>query len=637
MTESEPSLRSNMTRLSKFGLHSATYFVAFLLAYELRRALPFAWWMEHPDAPRVFGWAILYSAIGGLTELLFRTERAPWRFASVREALSLCRSVTVTTAIFLITTFVIDRGLELPRSVPILALLISMFLLVGLRVAWRLRYDSNLLRQLTPTWLDRNDSRRTPLLVVGSMAAADRQIRAILSDPNSLYQPVEVVTPEPAEVGLRLHGVPCRLTLGAWKAESVSASYGERPYAVLFLDDPVQAFGLGADRIGELRSAGHALLRPQSLVSFGGQATPDLREIPLEDFLARDPVDLDLAPVRALVAGKRCLVTGAGGSIGSEICRQLLALGCSRLIMVDHSEFLLFEIGRELERVRPDIEQRAVLANVRDGARITELLRTERPEIVFHAAALKHVSLVENNPEEGALTNVLGTWNVLTAAIAADAGQFMLISTDKAVAPSNVMGASKRLAEALLHLVPKGNTRLSAVRFGNVLGSAGSVIPIFRDQIARGGPVTVTDPDVSRFFMTIPEAVQLVLHTTALSATRVTNEASKFLLEMGEPVKIVDLARQMITLSGFRPDQDVKIVFTGLKDGEKMAEILFDADEEVVPCVDGIMEVRSKGNDPVLTQADGSDLTTALVGGDREMITSSTLRVIRRLVGNERP
>jgi len=298
------------------------------------------------------------------------------------------------------------------------------------------------------------------------------------------------------------------------------------------------------------------------------------------------------------------LVTGAGGSIGSELCRQLLALGCAHLSMVDHSEFLLFEIDRELERTRTNVSRRAVLANVRDAGRVNEVIRCERPDIVFHAAALKHVALVENNPAEGVQTNVLGTWNVIQAAMAHDVAQFVLISTDKAVAPSSVMGATKRIAESLLDLAPDGHTRMTAVRFGNVLGSAGSVVPIFRDQIARGGPVTVTHPDVNRFFMTIPEAVQLVLHSTAISTAAAAAGPRKFLLEMGESVKIADLARQMIELSGKTPDVDIMIEFTGLKPGEKLAEVLSDDGEEVRSCVEGITELFWRRSRDVIELAD---------------------------------
>lgn len=575
----------------KFGLHIGFLFVGLILAYELRRALPLEWWLTDPDAIRVFGWAALYALIGAGVELVFQSERAALRFASLREVLGLVRNVTVTTGLFLGLIFLMDRGVELPRSVLPLTWLMSLALLVGFRMAWRLPYDPGLVRHFLPSWWYKPAGSGVPMLVVGPMDAANRQLRAILGDPDTPYRPVGVVTPYAEEVGLRVQGVPFVDHIGRWQpAHSGLIGRGATPHAIVFLDDPVLSYGFSVERIGELRRAGHTLLRPQSLAEMDGGVNV-LKEIPLEDFLPRKPVSLDVQPIRNLIAGRRVLVTGAGGSIGSELCRQLIALGCSHLSMVDHSEFLLFEIDRELGEASSAGHRRAILANVRDHDRVSDVFSAERPDIVFHAAALKHVALVENNPAEGVLTNVLGTWNVIQAAAAHGVAQFVLISTDKAVAPTNIMGATKRIAEALLDLAPQGSTRMTAVRFGNVLGSAGSVVPIFRDQIARGGPVTVTHPDVNRFFMTIPEAVQLVLHSAAIGAASKVMEPRKFLLEMGEPVKIADLARQMIELSGKTPDVDVMIRFTGLKPGEKLAEVLSDENEQVRPCLEGIMEL----------------------------------------------
>lgn len=580
--------------VAKFALHVGLLFLGFVLAYALRRAPPLIWWVLDPDAVRVIRWGGLYALIGAGVEMVFQSERSAWRYASMREVVGLARNVTVTIGLFVALIFFLDRGLQLPRSVLPLTWLVSVALLVGFRMAWRLPHDPSLVAHFLPSWWARPHTERTPLLIVGAMADADRQLRLLQGDPHSLYEPVGVITPNPEEVGLRLHGVPFIGTPESWRPSQASlAGRAGGGHAIVFLDDPVQAYNFSTERIGELRRAGHSLLKPQVLAEIDGSAGPThrLEEIPLEDFLPRKPIALDAAPIRQMVAGRRVLVTGAGGSIGSELCRQLMALGCSHLSMVDHSEFLLFEIDRELAGTRVDVVRRAILANVRDTDRIAEVVRSERPDIVFHAAALKHVVLVENNPAEGIQTNVLGTWNVIQAAITHDVSQFVLISTDKAVAPTNVMGATKRIAECLLDLAPEGKTRLTAVRFGNVLGSAGSVVPIFRDQIARGGPVTVTHPEVNRFFMTIPEAVQLVLHSAAVGVGASPGGARKFLLEMGEPVRIADLARQMIELSGKIPDVDIFIEFTGLKPGEKLAEVLSDEGEEVRPCVEGIMEL----------------------------------------------
>ncbi|WP_286691549.1 MULTISPECIES: nucleoside-diphosphate sugar epimerase/dehydratase [unclassified Brevundimonas] len=621
---------------AKYLIHIAALFVGFVLAYELRRALPIHWWFVDPDAVRVLGWAGLFALIGAGVEAVFQAERAAWRFASARDVVALARNVSLTMALFLVSIFFVDRGLELPRSVLPLAWLLSLMFLVGARVAWRLPQESGLSEHLLPAWWRKTAAGRKPLLLVGAMADADRQIRHLMADPGQPYQPVGVVTPNAEEVGMRLHGVPFVARLDQWRVGRMPVPLrNEKVSAILFLQDPVQVLGLTPQRIGELKRAGHTLLRPHALTEVG-EPRPNadlLTEIPLEEFLPRQPISLPTGPVEELIRGKRILVTGAGGSIGSEIARQMVQLGCGHLTLLDHSEFQLFEIDRELGGVTTAMTRRAVLANVRDEARIREVFEQERPEIVFHAAALKHVALVENNPAEGVLTNVQGTWNVIRAATGTKAAQFVLISTDKAVDPSNVMGATKRIAETLLELVPDSETRLSAVRFGNVLGSAGSVVPIFWDQIARGGPVTVTHPDVNRYFMTIPEAVQLVLHSTAVKAARLDEGPSKFLLEMGEPVRIADLARQMIELSGKTPDVDIKIEFTGLKQGEKIAEILSDDGEDPRPCVDGILEVMGRRSSGRLDTARLQSLISAALGGrghEVTMLVAETIGDIRK-------
>lgn len=629
----KPPSRLGATDVAKFALHVTVLFGAFLVAYEIRRALPLSWWLTHGDALRVVGWAALFAAIGGGVELVLKTERSAWRFSSLGDLLALARSLIISMGLFLLAVFVLDRGLQLPRSVLVLALVFSLAGLGGLRVGWRLAHDPRLLRRLGGSSIlpGVSANKQKPMLVVGNLAMADAHLRHLLADAQSPYRPVGIISPHAAEVGLRLQGVPVLGAIGQWRLPTASADTPK--YAILFLDDPVQAWGVSPLRIGEVRKDGHTLLRPRRLVDL---AAPDadphaLKEIPLEEFLPRSPIQLDPAQVQNLIRGKRVLVTGAGGSIGSEICRQLQTLDCAHLTLVDHSEFLLFEIDRELAGANANASRRAVLANVRNEQRMRDLFLDERPDIVFHAAALKHVTLVEQNPSEGVLTNVLGTWNVIQAAIAAEAQQFVLISTDKAVAPTNIMGATKRIAESLLEIAPTSSTKLSAVRFGNVLGSAGSVVPIFQKQIAQGGPVTVTHPDVDRYFMTIPEAVQLVLHSTAICAARPQSKPSKFLLEMGKPVKIVDLARQMIELTGQVPDVDIKIEFTGLKPGEKLSEALYDTDEIVSDRADGIMEVRP----------DASNFTTpstiaALVRTARESDPGSVAAAVKRSLVTDR-
>jgi O-antigen biosynthesis protein WbqV len=429
-----------------------------------------------------------------------------------------------------------------------------------------------------------------------------------------------VLTPQARETGDELGGV---CVLGAIDDfDAVMAQLrdgGLQPAALLFLGEgPLSAFG--AERLGRLKTEGVRLLRRQGLVDMGAAGGASLCEISLEELLSRAPVRLDPEPVRALVAGRRVLVTGAGGSIGSELARQIAASGPAQLTLLDAAEANLFHIDRELGEAWPQLPRRDVLCDVRDAARLDLVFAAERPEIIFHAAALKHVTLVENHPCEGVRTNVLGSRNVAAAAKACGAAHLALISTDKAVAPASVMGATKRVAEAVVRQFAAGEgpaaTRVSVVRFGNVLGSAGSVVPIFQHQIARGGPVTLTDPRVERYFMTIPEAVQLVLRAVALSAADPAPPTGVLTLEMGEPVKIIDLARRMIELQGLVPERDIEIRITGLRPGEKLTEALVDVNEIAQPKAAGVTEAAPLTPLAPIAPAALAALEAAALAGD---------------------
>ena len=309
----------------------------------------------------------------------------------------------------------------------------------------------------------------------------------------------------------------------------------------------------------------------------------------IEDLLGRPQTVLDQAGMRALIAGRRVLVTGAGGTIGSELTRQIASYGPAQLALLDNGEYALYTIDQEIKERFGEVPRQAIIGDVRERRRIDEVMTAERPELVFHAAALKHVPMVEANPVEGIITNVLGTRNVAESCRAHGVATMVMISTDKAVNPANVMGATKRLAEGIcqsLDIVEARRahgTRYVTVRFGNVLGSTGSVVPLFQRQLAAGGPLTVTHPEISRFFMTAREAVELVLQASALASQDNDARGKIFVLDMGDPVKIVDLATQMIRLAGKKPDEDVKIDFIGLRPGEKLHEELFYANEVLMP------------------------------------------------------
>ena len=333
----------------------------------------------------------------------------------------------------------------------------------------------------------------------------------------------------------------------------------------------------------------------------------------IEELLDRPQVPLDREGMARLVHGRRVLVTGAGGTIGGELARQVAALGPGALFLLDHGEYVLYEIDLELRESHPDVPRRAVLADIRDEPRIRRLFDEIKPELVFHAAAYKHVPMVENDPAEGLLTNSYGTRVVADAARAVGTSTMVFISTDKAVNPSSVMGASKRLAEMYCQALDvqaragAGTMRCVTVRFGNVLGSTGSVVPLFRRQLERGGPLTVTHPDMRRYFMTVREAVGLVLQASVVGAEDRADqppelaEGGIFVLDMGDPVKIVDLARRMIRLSGLRPEKDVEIRFTGLRPGEKLYEELFHGQEPPRPTAfPGLLVATPRTADPAL-------------------------------------
>jgi O-antigen biosynthesis protein WbqV len=544
---------------------------------------------------------LLYGVLAGIFTAVFRRELSPWRYASVPDALVLARIAVLTAGVFLLAVWALDRASTLPRSVLAIAPLFQMVGCMGLRVARRALHE-HALDSFAPLKTVSDRIAQAPsLLLIGPPSLADTYLRDVARNHDRSYTPVGIVGADARDVGQQVRGVciiECLENLD--KALADLRRWNRYPRAVLFLEEPGRLRGLTADQLGRLKADGIRLLRLPSIIELKQHDSVTLlpmREISVEELLARDPIELDRTAIGSLIHDRRVLITGAGGSIGAELVRQVARFHCAHITLVDFSETSLFEIDRELAETYPRLSRRAVLCDVRNAARLADCFMAERPDLVFHAAALKHVSMVERHPCEGVLTNVIGTWNVAEAARVCGASQMVLISTDKAVDPSNVMGATKRLAEAVIAAQQTGDgTRFSAVRFGNVLGSAGSVVPIFRSQIERGGPVTVTHPDMERFFMTIPEAAQLVLHATAASAEGEASHSRLFLLEMGKPVRIMDLARQMIALSGRILGRDIEIEVTGLRPGEKLTEALLDETERSVPCAPKVMEVVSNSS-----------------------------------------
>ncbi|HET9093955.1 MAG TPA: nucleoside-diphosphate sugar epimerase/dehydratase, partial [Solirubrobacteraceae bacterium] len=510
----------------------------------------------------------------------------------------------------------ISSPVPLPASVSVLFLLLSGVLLGGAR------FGVHLVREGRASGF-RTAKGSRDILIVGAGEGGRLVVRELVRNPDLLMRPVGYIDDDPLkqrmkdEHGLRVLGTTAHADLARVLDESEP---DEVVIAIPSAPGTVRAAVVTACR--ERGIPVRTLPTVFELLQDGsGRVTRQLREVRLEDVLGREPVTMDLARVGRYMAGKCVMVTGAGGSIGSELCRQIARVGPARLVLVDHAEDNLFEIVRELEDERHVKVAVPVLADCKEEERMREVLAEYRPAAIFHAAAYKHVGMMEANPVEAVRNNALATR--LVARIAGEQGvsTFVLISTDKAVAPKTVMGASKALAEWAVEAEAARfpETRYATVRFGNVLGSSGSVVPIFRRQIAAGGPVTVTDERMRRFFMTIPEAVQLVIRAGSLGQS----SGEVYVLEMGEPVSILELAHQMIRLSGLEPERDIAIVTTGARPGEKFSEELFDVHERVQPTpAPRIMRADHDRLDPAWVQQIFSDLNLLVLEGDASALAA---------------
>jgi FlaA1/EpsC-like NDP-sugar epimerase len=546
--------------------------VANLIAFELRfdtGVPPWAAMILWQTLP----WLV---AIRAFTFALFKLYEGFWRYTSVHDVRALVSAITTSSLLFfLYVKSPLGPG-TYPRSVFFIdAILLLMFL-----------GAARLLRLLISNGHRTTAGKR--VLVYGAGDAGEMIVRDMLGNREHPYDPVGFIDDNPQKAGLRIHGVQ---VLGS-RDDAPAILARARPDEILLAMPNAEA---GAIReimrvLAPFDVPIKTLPNLRDIID-GRMGVADIRSLSVEDLLARAPIGLDTEPVKALITGRRVMVTGAGGSIGSELCRQIAKLRPATLVMLDRYENGLHAVRMELEDQRRTVGLRALIADICDAGRMAEVMRTHRPEIVFHAAAHKHVPLMEENPCEAVKNNVRGTRILAQVADAYAVDRFVMISTDKAVNPTSVMGASKRVAEMAVHAQALGSgTSFSIVRFGNVLGSNGSVVPRFVDQIRRGGPITVTHPEMRRFFMLIPEAVQLVLH----AASQAVNGAT-YVLEMGEQVKLVDMARDMIRLSGLVPDEDIAIEFVGLRPGEKLYEELVGPDEEAGPSrVDKILRVSSR-------------------------------------------
>jgi O-antigen biosynthesis protein WbqV len=530
-----------------------------------------------PDLAPLLPGALAYGLIGVAMAYWQDQHRAVWRYTSLTDAIRIVRVSFLTTLVFVPLLIWASPFADTPRLAPVLAFFLMAALMALPRVAARARADGRIPKPFTTH--PRLHPHSVPVIVVGQLERIEPFIRNLLRDKDRAYTAVAILTDAADLHGRHLHGVA---VLGAPHdldgAMAFLAQRQIRPQRLVIADDRISE-----ERISEFLdlASGHGMsvgILPR-LMGFADHATAQssiARPIALTDLLGRPQAVLDRTALHKLIAGQRVLITGAGGSIGSELARQVCGYAPSRVLLLDASEFNLYTIGQEMDGLEGAPSWRAALCNVRDEAALMRIFAEERPDLVFHAAALKHVPLVEQNVLEGVHTNVIGARHVAEACAKFAVRAMVMISTDKAVNPANVMGATKRWAEAYCQAMDlmEGDTRFTAVRFGNVLGSNGSVVPLFQKQIMEGGPVTVTHPDITRFFMTIPEAVELVLQASAAGISAHAPRGEVYVLDMGKPIKIVDLARQMIRLSGKQPDLDIKIEFVGLRPGEKLHEEL---------------------------------------------------------------
>ncbi|GAB3658222.1 polysaccharide biosynthesis protein [Ramlibacter alkalitolerans] len=555
----------SLRRLPPFDLTHALQALVDVFLLLLAWALAF-WLRFNLDVPQEYLDLAVISApvcvlAHGLTLGAMRVHRQVWDFIGLPDLRQLTLGVLLGGLVTAMAVMMFRLPL-FPRSVLLLHPVLALVLLGAVRAAWRTVVEH----------LGTGRADKQPLVVVGSLQDASGALRALKGA--GAWEPVAILSPLRAEVGRALQSVRVLGTVSELRdvCEFVHAQ------TVLVASAPGsaerrEALMLAAD-------AGTRLLHMPRADEWLNPHPEAVRQVELEDLLGREPVALDVAGLAELFSGRTVLVTGAGGSIGSELCRQIARFGAARLVCVDVSEYSIYALEQELRQAHPRMEGVYYTANVRDFGRLRAIACEQQPTVVFHAAAYKHVPLMEeHNAIEALRTNVLGTVQAARAAAACGARRFVMISTDKAVNPTNVMGASKRLAELMVQAiaVQEPGTQFVSVRFGNVLGSSGSVVPLFTRQIARGGPVTVTHPEIVRYFMTIPEAAQLVLQAGLMGRS-----GQIFVLDMGEPVKIVELARMLIRLSG-KSEQEVPITFTGLRPGEKLYEELLASDETSEP------------------------------------------------------
>jgi FlaA1/EpsC-like NDP-sugar epimerase len=590
--------------------------LAFYLAFRLR-------FLDQSDLPHRY-WILFAQSVGFVvvTKLVvfaaFGLYQKWWRYVSGRDFVQIVRAVTVSSAI-LVVAFTVIRPFahNLPRSVAVMDFILTLMLITGARLAVRLIVE----RPSRSGRLPKHE-----VLVIGAGSGGQMVVRELQLNPDLGATAIGFVDDDPRKRGMRMLGLK---VLGSTK--KIEAILDETRPDEVVIAIPSAPGTLRAKVVAACREREigvRTLPTVFELLRGGVQLNKQLREVRVEDVLGRDPIVRELDRVGAYLRDRIVLVTGAGGSIGSELCRQIAQVKPRLLVMLDHAEDNLFQIDREMVEERHFTNVEAVLADCKEPSRMLEVMQRFKPSVVFHAAAYKHVPLMEANPLEAVRNNAIATRITAEAAAASEVERFVLISTDKAVNPKTVMGASKAMAEWIVESAGNKHpgTRFASVRFGNVLASSGSVVPIFRGQIERGGPVTVTHPEMTRYFMTIPEAVQMVIRAGDIGA----GKGEVFVLDMGEPVRIVDLAHNMIRLAGYEPETDIAVEFTKPRPGEKLHEELFGFAESAQPTAARRIQraVREAPLDPEWIEATLNSLEHLVLAGDEANLAQRVVEMI---------
>ncbi len=609
-----PVYRNRLLQLAADGVLVA---LAFYLSFRLRflddpRGLPHRYEV-------LFVQAVAFVVIGKLAVFAaFGLYQKWWRYVSGSDFLMIVRAVAAASAI-LVVLFTVIQPFEdgLPRSVAVIDFMLTLLLITGARLAVRLIVERPSHGHLVP---------KHEVLVIGAGSGGQMVVRELHLNPNLGSTAIGFVDDDPRKQGMRTLGLKVLGTTERIEKILDETEPDEVVIAIPSAPGMVRGKVVAACRERGIRV--RTLPTVFELLRGGVQLNRQLRDVQVEDVLGRDPIVVELDRVGAYLRDRIVLVTGAGGSIGSELCRQIARVQPRLLVMLDQAEDNLFQIDREMVEERHFTNVESVLADCKEPHRMLEVMQRFKPSVVFHAAAYKHVPLMEANPLEAVRNNAIATRITAETAAASEVERFVLVSTDKAVNPKTVMGASKAMAEWIVETAAAKHpgTRFAAVRFGNVLASSGSVVPLFRRQIERGGPVTVTHPGMTRYFMTIPESVQLVIRAGDIGAGR----GEVFVLDMGEPVKIVDLAQNMIRLAGYEPEADIAIEFTKPRPGEKLHEELFGSGETPQPTAAKRIHraVRETPLDPEWVDATLNSLEHMVMAGDEANLAERVVALI---------